>query len=345
MNATPMSNVRLLECSVAQDHYCFDARYVAGVLQGAAARAELPSCSEIAGVVHYGGQETPVLHLGRVFGYAEVEPATRKHIVIIRNEPSHFGILVDSVLGAREVTHEQISPLPAIAWNPARPYFEAIVAFAARHNRSVSDRLQSAVAISTLNAANPASASDAHTALLIHPAGLLDDTVATPAHPWVGSPLDLATLHRQQQTGHGQIMLFDVTEAPQPSVHTALALSVSQVLEVIQRTRLIPVPGAPEMIEGLIHWRKQFVPVVDLSLVLGLTKSRFQNASRLVIVRNSRNQLLAFYAHSDVRTLRLPIDAKPCSFETSADSSLLRGTFQTSEGVIVLPNLDRFLAI
>lgn len=338
MNTIPMSNFRLLECLVGHDRYCFQSQHVAGVLQGAAARAELPSCSEIAGVVHYGGQETPVLHLRRILGYPDGASAERRHIVIIRNDQSHFGILVDSVLGAREVAREQIAPLPSIAWNPAKPYFEGVVAFGIRSAVRVSDR----VAHSPIGHAGE---SEMHAALLIYPTGLLDEEVAAQPGSWSGTPLDIATLQRQQQSRHGQIMVFDVPETSSAQLPTALALSISQVLEVVQRTKLIRVPGAPTTIEGLIPWRKQFVPVVDLSHVLGLTRTRFTAATRLVVVRNSRNQLLAFYSSSDVRTLRLPIDAKPCSFETSADSSWLRGTFQTKEGVLVLPDLDRFLAI
>ena len=63
------------------------------------------------------------------------------------------------------------------------------------------------------------------------------------------------------------------------------AVPVSQVIEVIPRVELRPVPHAPRSLLGLLHYRGGAVPVVDLGLLLGATPCVERLDTRILLVR------------------------------------------------------------
>src|SRR5690349_18794524 len=53
----------------------------------------------------------------------------------------------------------------------------------------------------------------------------------------------------------------------------ALALAASVVRDTLERSDVTRVPGAPAAFDGLVPWRGQLVPVVNVARKLGLTAS------------------------------------------------------------------------
>ncbi|MCA9169293.1 MAG: chemotaxis protein CheW, partial [Planctomycetales bacterium] len=282
MTGSKRDTVRLLECAIEQDHYCFDTDCIAGVFQSSSVHADDSASPEIAGALTYGRQEIPVFSLRTILGY-ESHTLQRCHVVVVRSRGMHFGVLVDLVLGSREANFDQLSPLPRIAWNADKPFFDGVAVLDQRSRRAMNaDHGDGSRQLATREGLD--------ISLLIAPQGLLGEPLDGASSRWRGTPLDLTALRYQQQNQTGQIMVFGIPEGNQ-ELPASLALSISQVLEVVQRKQLVRVPGAPERVEGLAFWRDQIVPVVDISLALGIANSHAPSATRLVIARNCQQQL------------------------------------------------------
>ena len=65
------------------------------------------------------------------------------------------------------------------------------------------------------------------------------------------------------------------------------AVDVTRVVEVVPRVELRTVPHAPAFLAGLLGYRGNIVPVIDLSLLLGTTPSRDRLSTRIILVNDS----------------------------------------------------------
>jgi chemotaxis-related protein WspB len=62
-------------------------------------------------------------------------------------------------------------------------------------------------------------------------------------------------------------------------------LDARDVLEIVPGVPLLPVPGAPAWIAGLLHHRDGVAPVVDLSRLVRGTPASARLSSRIVLLR------------------------------------------------------------
>lgn len=69
------------------------------------------------------------------------------------------------------------------------------------------------------------------------------------------------------------------------------ALASSCVREVVRWRTPTPVPGAPDLLPGIINQRGTIVPIVDLRLLLGLPAQPPSRATRLVIMHHAEVDL------------------------------------------------------
>jgi chemotaxis signal transduction protein len=138
-------------------------------------------------------------------------------------------------------------------------------------------------------------------------------------------------------------LLFSTTD-PRPSARRlTFGLSVAQVREVLDPLPMLPVPIASPFMLGLVDWRGQPVPVIDLSLRLGLGPSRLED-SRLLIARvASEGALVGFPVRPQVRVQTLPLAHEPVSRRLFGQWSLTRGVFELSSETLVVPDLDHLL--
>jgi chemotaxis-related protein WspB len=63
------------------------------------------------------------------------------------------------------------------------------------------------------------------------------------------------------------------------------ALDCRQVIEVVPRIPLRPVPGAPDYVVGVFRYRGAMVPVIDLTRLLIERPSSHSMSTRIVLVR------------------------------------------------------------
>ena len=62
------------------------------------------------------------------------------------------------------------------------------------------------------------------------------------------------------------------------------AIDVARVVEVIPKVELRAVPHAPVFVAGLLNYRGEVVPVLDLCLLLGIAASQDRLSTRIILV-------------------------------------------------------------
>ena len=113
------------------------------------------------------------------------------------------------------------------------------------------------------------------------------------------------------------------------------AIETSYVVEIIPLVRLKEMPGAPAGVAGVMNYRDDAVPVVDLNLIAMGTPTPAMLTTRIVIVRYAPDAgLLGLLVPEATETLR----ADPDDFEdagVATDGAPYLGRVKTTErGVI-----------
>lgn len=68
------------------------------------------------------------------------------------------------------------------------------------------------------------------------------------------------------------------------------AMDVAYVGEVVPQAELRPLPGAPAWAPGLLHYREQVVPVVDLGALAGQTAANTAWSTRILVLRAQKGR-------------------------------------------------------
>ena len=319
---------RIIKCGIVDHEYCFDTSCVLSVRQGEVLRKEAVPIDGVAGVVSHDGHSSPVFRLDELLGYS-TRSDDREHILVLSTGQGICGLMVNRVSRAITVSPEMIAPLPSLAYNADRPFFYGIVNFSDQRGDAEDD------------IAKIASLDDQETriqaALLISPEGLFDERSVT-EFPFEHAPTNFSRTMYQTGRRRGQLMVFELPNVSSTGNELAIALSITQVLEITNRKPLLYVPGAPSALLGLANWRNHFVPVIDVTLALGLDAAE-QDESRLVVARHG-DQLLGFHASSSINTVRLPIEAEPCKTSDVTDTSLIHASYVTNDGILLVPALQ-----
>ena len=62
-------------------------------------------------------------------------------------------------------------------------------------------------------------------------------------------------------------------------------LHLDDVVHIIRFEQVLPVPGTPELVEGVLNLRGEVVPVINLRWVLGLKEAGSRRRQRVIIIR------------------------------------------------------------
>ena len=87
------------------------------------------------------------------------------------------------------------------------------------------------------------------------------------------------------------------------------ALPARDVVEVTPRVRLEPLAGTPDYVAGLLNYRSEHVPVIDLCQLINSEGCRDSLTTRIILVRfsgaNGANGTLGLLAEAVTETLRI----------------------------------------
>jgi chemotaxis signal transduction protein len=139
----------------------------------------------------------------------------------------------------------------------------------------------------------------------------------------------------RREGGAPLVLVFGTRAIPMPA-GAVVAMSASQVCEVLQAAPIVPLPGRPAGVRGLVAWRGLAVPVVDLT-----GASAAGPTARIVIAcerrGSSRPTYVAIPIDGDARLHRIAIDASPAA--GSKRAGLLHGLFDIDGQTLALVNV------
>ena len=124
------------------------------------------------------------------------------------------------------------------------------------------------------------------------------------------------------------------------------ALNIMDIKEIIRPKEATEVPKTPDYILGIISLRGTIIPIFDVSLRLGLTKSDSGPQNRIVVVKSSEH-FFGLYVDSVVQVLDIPISKiePPPEILGGVEGEFLRGIGRIDERLIILLNLERILKL
>lgn len=236
-----------------------------------------------------------------------------------------WALLVDRVSQVNKVQADQMMPLPPIPVSPHADYFECVI--------KVDERL---ILLLSPERLHPEALADVR--------AKVDETTNPAAVPGTSpSEPNFTGSHRS----HAQIVVFQVTE-PHPTERAmSFGLSISQVREIAESPPIIPIPGAPASVSGLVDWRGLPVPIIDVAERLGLAQAPADRRTRLVIARDrgtsGRGVLVGLTSRPAIRLLRLPVAHLPSKRPLHLDPALTRGVFELESETLVIPDIREIL--
>ena len=120
------------------------------------------------------------------------------------------------------------------------------------------------------------------------------------------------------------------------------AVPVKQVIEVVPRVALRPVPHAPLCFIGLIHYRGTALPVIDLGLLLGRSACIERLDTRILIVRTTVGGQPMGLLAEQVNEL-VEVDAARMAMHSPAmlDAPYLTEVYETEAGLLQLIDPER----
>lgn len=121
------------------------------------------------------------------------------------------------------------------------------------------------------------------------------------------------------------------------------ALHLDAVERVLRMVEVTPLPGAPEVVEGVINMQGEVLTVVSIRRRLGLAQRAVGAADSLVVAR-ARARRLAIIAESVLGVVERPTDAVVSVGDLAQGIQHIEGVLKTSDGLVLIHDLDRFFS-
>jgi chemotaxis signal transduction protein len=122
-----------------------------------------------------------------------------------------------------------------------------------------------------------------------------------------------------------------------------LALPLQQVVEVVPRVLLAPLPEAPPQVAGYMRWRGAHVPVLDLGLRLLGRPLPLQLEDRIIVIRRSASELRGLLLSEVEGVVRLEREALSPVRPDAPGAAWALGFVQRDDSPVLVISLDRLL--
>lgn len=126
------------------------------------------------------------------------------------------------------------------------------------------------------------------------------------------------------------------------------AISVRQVLEVLENARITRLPRSLPHLKGLIDLRGKGIPVIDLRLRFGMPEAAPTKDTAIVVVEHERDGarlvvgLLADAVHEVIELGADQVAAAP-DIGAGPAADYLRGIAKRDDGFVLVLDIDRIL--
>lgn len=120
-------------------------------------------------------------------------------------------------------------------------------------------------------------------------------------------------------------------------------LHTRSVREIVRAVTIVPLPGAPAVVEGVVNARGKIVPVLDIRGRFGLRAKALELADHLILAW-AGPRFVALRADRALDVVRVP------SIEIEACEGLVKGAHHVAgvarlpDGVVLIHDLETFLS-
>lgn len=155
--------------------------------------------------------------------------------------------------------------------------------------------------------------------------------------------MDPSDILLEAGTNELELIEFFIDEGPQLG-QSHFGVNVAKVLEVIESPGLTPLPGAPHpCFMGTIPLRDMVLPVLDLSVWLGLSRRQLPN--EIILVMRFLGRVTGFLASgvSNIHRVRWADVAPPHPSLTSQGGGCITGLTRIEDRFIQLLDLEKVL--
>ena len=121
------------------------------------------------------------------------------------------------------------------------------------------------------------------------------------------------------------------------------ALHLEAVDRILRMVEITPLPGAPEVVEGVIDIQGEVVTIVSIRRRLGLAR-RAPGAADSLVVARARTRRLAIIAESVLGVVEHPADSVVSVDDLAQGIRHIEGVLKTSGGLVLIQDLDRFFS-
>lgn len=122
-------------------------------------------------------------------------------------------------------------------------------------------------------------------------------------------------------------------------------VDIGQVREIIPIQKIVPVPRAPEFVEGIINLRGKVIPVLDLRKHFGFEKKE-PNPAQKIVLTESGGESIGVIVDSVSSVLRIAQDSiePPAAVITGDQIEYIKGIAKVDDSLIVLLDLTRIIS-
>lgn len=113
------------------------------------------------------------------------------------------------------------------------------------------------------------------------------------------------------------------------------------VVEIVRAVWVTPLPGAPDVVEGVIDVRGRLVPVLDLRRRFGLPPRKITTEDHMILVRAARRTRALRVDRATDITMVAPADIGP---PAHLEIAHLAGVARLEDGLLLLADLAGFLS-
>lgn len=326
------SGDRLIRCQVTGESYGLEMAWVRSIERTEEIVYETGGNGRIGWFPSTQGK-IPVFSLAERLQHESGQPATLntpQRLILLDDPSGVWGLLVDDVAPLSPAF--QRLPIPDLARDPARNYFSEVL--------DLGSEMLLLLSPPQLNPNAPVVE-----AAKTVPAPLRERVMA----PFATNGFKPQASNDSQQTNVQQLIAFTI---PGLQANTAVGLSVTQVEEIMEYLPILPVPAVQDFVLGLVNWRTQAVPVVDLRVLQESPRLPTYSAgddARLLIVRTVRQGsgggvLIGVLVEPNMRLLRMPLEYAACHVPASLNQDLIHAAVKLDDALLVFPNLEAILS-
>lgn len=146
----------------------------------------------------------------------------------------------------------------------------------------------------------------------------------------------LASEHQEFVESLSQLVVFTLHEQ-------RYALRLAAVDRVVQVAEITALPGAPDVVQGVVNIQGRIVPVVDLRKRFGLPPREVELADHLVIARTSRRPVALLVA-AVTGVIDCPQSQLIAGKGILSDHRYIEGVLKLDDGLVLIHDLDTFLS-